>query len=69
MRELFTAPVTLAAAAGAALILIASTIGSRRRGLGRWSLLPYDYLMLLSAATLLVALAHLARLWRDGLFQ
>lgn len=56
---------TLAAIAVLALLLVASAILQSRRGLGGWSLLPWDYVMILSAILLLISLAHGATLWRD----
>lgn len=55
---------TWMAAGAAALLLIAARMNARR-GLGRWSLLPWDYAMILAAVLLLAALAHAALLWRD----
>ncbi len=57
---------TLLAAGFCLLGLILSGWSSRRRGIDRWSLVPWDYLMVLFAALLLAALAHLATRWRDG---
>lgn len=55
-------------AAGLALFgLLLAGRSSRRRGIDGWSLLPWDYLMILFAAVLLAALAHLVLLWRQGL--
>lgn len=36
-----------------------------RRGISRWSHIPWDYLMMLAAILLMAALAHAAILWRD----
>lgn len=49
----------------ALFMLIASAIAQARRGIGRWSLVPWDYAMILSAIILLATAAHLALLWRD----
>lgn len=57
---------TFVAAGMALALLLVAAFASRRRGIGRWSLLPWDYLMILAATLLAVALAHLAILWRDG---
>ncbi|MGQ5702406.1 hypothetical protein ACUJ46_10190 [Sandaracinobacteroides sp. A072] len=58
---------TMAACLAMALVLILSAFMNARRGIGRWSLVPWDYAMLLSALLLIVSLAHLAGLWRQGL--
>ena len=54
-------------ATGAALfsLLLAGWMQARR-GIGRFSLVPWDYVMIVSALLLLGLLAHLAILWRDG---
>lgn len=61
------AKLTLIGAGLALFGLLLSGWSSRRRGIDRWSLLPWDHLMILFAALLLAALAHLAMLWRQGL--
>lgn len=61
MKELL-----LAVTGTSLVLLILSGFAQARRGIGRWSLLPWDYVMLLSAIGLVVALARLALLWRDG---
>ncbi|WP_199554786.1 hypothetical protein [Sandaracinobacteroides hominis] len=48
-------------------LLILSARMNARRGIGRWSHIPWDYLLLLSAILLLAAVAHGAILWRDGM--
>lgn len=48
-----------------ALLLLAGRMQARR-GIGRWSLVPWDYAMILAAIVLMAALAHAAVLWRDG---
>lgn len=53
------------AAVAAALLLLSGRMQARR-GIGRWSLVPWDYAMILAALLLLAALAHAAVLWRDG---
>ncbi len=55
---------TVAVAALAVLLLSARM--QARRGIGRWSLVPWDYAMILAAVVLLASLAHCALLWRDG---
>jgi hypothetical protein len=53
--------------AGVALgLLLVSGYMQARRGIGRLSLVPWDYMMILSAILLLAALVHMAILWRDG---
>jgi hypothetical protein len=47
------------------LLLIAGFLQARR-GIGRLSFVPWDYLMILSAVILLATLVHMAILWRDG---
>ncbi len=37
-----------------------------RRGLGRWSLPPWDFILLAAAICLLFSGGHLLELWRDG---
>lgn len=55
------------AGAGAALaLLLVSGFLQARRGIGRLSLVPWDYLMILSAILLLAAIVRIAVLWRDG---
>lgn len=56
---MLSAEIALAVLAGAGWL-------NARRGIGRWSLVPWDYAMILSAMLLGVALYHLAILWRDG---
>lgn len=48
-------------------LLIVSAVMHKRRGLGRMSWLPWDYLMILWAIMLVGALAQWASHWRDGL--
>lgn len=60
------AQLTMLAAGFCLFGLLLSGWSSRRRGIDRWSLVPWDYLLVLFAALLLAALAHLAVLWRDG---
>lgn len=57
--------VSLAAAAVAFMALLGAGYMQARRGIGRLSILPWDYLMILAALALLGLLAHLAILWRD----
>lgn len=57
---------TLLSAGLALATLIGAGWMNARRGIGRWSLVPWDYAMLLSAILLGVALTHIAILWRDG---
>jgi hypothetical protein len=47
-----------------AVLLLAGWMNARR-GIGRLSLVPWDYAMILSAIGLVLALVHLAGLWRD----
>jgi hypothetical protein len=52
---------------GAALgLLLLSGFLQARRGIGRLSFVPWDYLMILSALLLLAAMVRIAILWRDG---
>lgn len=67
-KAAMSANTTLFAAAVCLFGLLLAGWSSRRRGIDRWSLLPWDYLMVLFGAMLLAALAHLAALWRDGAF-
>ncbi len=53
------------ATAALALAIFAGWMNARR-GIGRLSHVPWDYLMMLGAILLVVALAHAAILWRDG---
>lgn len=48
-----------------ALLILAGRLHARR-GIGRLSFLPWDYVMILSAILLVVIAAHGAILWRDG---
>uniref|UniRef100_A0A7C4PEG6 Uncharacterized protein n=1 Tax=Anaerolinea thermolimosa TaxID=229919 RepID=A0A7C4PEG6_9CHLR len=57
---------TAAAGVAALALLILSGAMQARRGIGRLSLLPWDYLMIAAAVMLLAVLAHAAVLWRDG---
>jgi hypothetical protein len=57
---------TLAGAAAAFALLLLAARMQARRGIGRASLVPWDYMMILSAIALIAALAHMAILWRDG---
>lgn len=54
----------MAGAAGAITLL--SAVMHRRRGLGPWSLPPWDFILLTAAICLLVAAVHLLTLWREG---
>jgi hypothetical protein len=58
-------PTFVGAALSLSLLLLAG-LANARRGIGRWSLVPWDYLMILSAIGLIAALAQLASLWRDA---
>ena len=60
------ASATMFAAAFCLSGLLLSGWSSRRRGIDRWSLVPWDHLMVLFGALLLAALSHLAGLWRSG---
>jgi hypothetical protein len=55
----------IVAAASLALLLV-SAFMQARRGIGRWSFVPWDYAMILFAIVLMASLAHAALLWRDG---
>ncbi|MFN7398388.1 MAG: hypothetical protein ACK5SX_04815 [Sandaracinobacter sp.] len=57
---------TLAGAGAALAMLLLSGFLQARRGIGRLSLVPWDYLMILSAILLLAGLVRMAILWRDG---
>lgn len=57
---------TLLLAGVAVLLLIGSGFANARRGIGRWSLVPWDYVMILAAVGLLALAAHVAVLWRDA---
>ncbi len=57
---------TLAGGGAALLVLVLAGLMNARRGIGRLSLVPWDYLMILSAILLLAALVHMGVLWRDG---
>ena len=57
---------TLMSAGIALLMLVGAGWMNARRGIDRWSLVPWDYAMILSAILLGVALYHLADLWRNG---
>jgi hypothetical protein len=57
---------TLAGGGFALGVLLVSGWMQARRGIGRLSLVPWDYLMILSAILLVAALARIAILWRDG---
>lgn len=48
------------------LSLVLSGFLQARRGIGRLSFVPWDYVMILSALLLLAALVRMAILWRDG---
>ncbi len=63
-----TAQATLTLAALAFALLVTSGALNARRGIGRWSLVPWDYVMMLSALALIALAAHAAVLWRDGGF-
>jgi hypothetical protein len=58
--------VTLAGAGLALALLLLAARMQARRGIGRWSHVPWDYAMILAALLLLGALGHAAVLWRDG---
>lgn len=57
---------TLLSAGLAFAVMIGAGWMNARRGIGRWSLVPWDYTLILSAILFGVALYHLAILWRDG---
>lgn len=57
---------TLVGAGAALVLLLVSGVLQARRGIGRLSLVPWDYVMILSAILLIAALARMAILWRDG---
>ena len=57
---------TLTGAGAALALLLVSGVLNARRGIGRLSLVPWDYLMILSAILLIAALVRMAILWRDG---
>lgn len=50
----------------AALLIVGSGLAHARRGIGGWSLIPWDYVMLLSAVCGVALLAHLADIWRGA---
>lgn len=56
--------------AGLAAVLLVLTVAAgvldRRRSLTAWGLVPWDYVMLLSGILLMVTLAWVAELWRNG---
>lgn len=58
--------ITLAAGAIALLLLLLSGFLHARRGIGRLSLLPWDYVMILSAIVLIASVAHAVTLWKNG---
>ena len=58
--------ITLMLAGLASLLLVGSGFANARRGIGRWSLIPWDYAMILSAICLVALAARLAILWRDS---
>ncbi len=57
---------TLAGAGSALALLLLAGFLQARRGIGRLSLVPWDYLMILAAILLIMALVRMAVLWRDG---
>jgi len=57
---------TLLLAGLAALLLLGSGFANAKRGIGRWSLIPWDYAMILAAIALIALVARLATLWRNG---
>ncbi len=57
---------TLAGGIAALLLLALSALLHARRGIGRLSLAPWDYLLILSAILLLMAIVHGIGLWRQG---
>jgi hypothetical protein len=57
---------TLAGAGAALMLLLVSGFLQARRGIGRLSLVPWDYLMILSAILLIACLGRIVILWRDG---
>lgn len=61
-----SASLLLACTALAASVLGLAAWSNRRRGIDRWSLVPWDWLMILATIALIIALAHLAIDWRDG---
>lgn len=50
----------------ALVAMIASGYAQARRGIGRWSLVPWDYVMIFAAVILLATAAHVLILWRDS---
>ena len=57
---------TFAAGAVALLLLGLSALLHAKRGIGRLSLLPWDYLLILSAILLLAVATHGVSLWKQG---
>lgn len=57
---------TFAGLGASLLLLLVAARMQARRGIGRASLVPWDYLMILAVIGLLAAGAHLAELWRDS---
>jgi len=60
-----TLQATLTLAGMALLLLVGSGLANARRGIDRWALLPWDYVMMLAAIALIALIAHAATLWRD----
>lgn len=57
---------TIAAGSAALVTLLLAGYLNARRGIGRASLVPWDYVMILAAVLLLATIVHAAILWRDG---
>ena len=57
---------TLSAGAGLILLLLVAGRMHAQRGIGRFSFVPWDYVMILVAVLLLALVSHGAILWRDG---
>jgi DMSO reductase anchor subunit len=57
---------TFAGLGASLLLLLVAARMQARRGIGRASLVPWDYLMILAVIGLLAAAVHLAELWRDS---
>lgn len=48
------------------MLLVLGGLANARRGIGRWSLIPWDYVMLLAAVSLVASLALLADALRNS---
>jgi hypothetical protein len=57
---------TIAAAVGLVVLLFVAGRLHAKRGIGRLSFLPWDYVMIVAAVLLLAVAGHGAILWRDG---